>query len=476
MLKKIDSLLLLLLLVTGCASFPTEEGGHAPFSTVSNCEAISLWLEPARERYSNIKISGWNEIDYKNNMSFLFTDENFVPVFGTSFDKLSRPQASKIRKVLSNVSNDCPDNDFIKTVYPGSILSRPFNHRLFNRGFSREFLTERVILERANKNGVAIRKVQQQLSQLGYELGAIDGIYGGRTSEAISAYKKDKGITPANGELNNELLTALNVDSPANAVEVSPRSVSKNSQSDAPQQKTNPDSGKSLYSQYVQTSMDECDAGDAYACFSVSYQFKNKLDDSAMATEYDAKTCLAAKNGSYGEPLKSGYLSPELVEDACFNAKMAVGGIQLSSKELQVEKKRRDAVGNLIPDNDTPLKREMIQEALDINLLQSQGLQPSQAVLKDCVDNYGCAVLGGLVRARWGLEEVMGCELVQSGLALCQFSIKVIVESTINVPGGLRDNMLQGMLAPGRSDGEGLFKFTNGSWRLEGGFLPDESK
>lgn len=220
--------------------------------------------------------------------------------------------------------------------------------------------------------------------------------------------------------------------------------------------------------------MDECDEGDAYSCFSVSYQFRNNLNDLTMAKECDTKTCKAAKRGSYGVPLEFRYLRPQLIDDSCFSAGMAVGGTLLSTEEVQAEQKRRDAVGNLIPANDAPLKREMIQEALDVKLLQSQGLRPSQTVLKDCANNNGCAALEGLVRSRWRLEKVTGCKLVESGLAQCQFRIKGYVEPTINAPGSLRDNILQGSTASAEFDSEGLFRFSNGRWRVVGGFLPEE--
>jgi len=205
--------------------------------------------------------------------------------------------------------------------------------------------------------------------------------------------------------------------------------------------------------------MAKCDQGDAYQCLVVSYNFENSYPDPIKAKEYHAKTCIAADK----DP---GTLTPFNISSSCFNAGMAIGGTRLSSAELQAEQERRDAIGNLISGSAVPLKRETIQEALDVALLESQGLSTGQAALKDCVRNDGCAVLGGIVRARWVLKDVTSCSLVQKDLALCQFEFSASSQSTLSPRGGLRNNLLSGMMAPVKSDGEGLLKLIDGSWRF----------
>jgi len=44
-------------------------------------------------------------------------------------------------------------------------------------------------------SGDSVRKLQQRLTRYGYDLGAIDGIFGPKTEAAVKAYQKDKGIT-----------------------------------------------------------------------------------------------------------------------------------------------------------------------------------------------------------------------------------------------------------------------------------------
>jgi len=54
--------------------------------------------------------------------------------------------------------------------------------------------------------------VQKALLDRGYYQGAVDGDLGPLSRRAISRYKGEHGIKPDNGEITDELLTALNID------------------------------------------------------------------------------------------------------------------------------------------------------------------------------------------------------------------------------------------------------------------------
>jgi localization factor PodJL len=54
-------------------------------------------------------------------------------------------------------------------------------------------------------------EVQQELAQLGYYQGPIDGIVGPVTQAAIAAYQRDNGL-PATGAIDTRLLAALGSD------------------------------------------------------------------------------------------------------------------------------------------------------------------------------------------------------------------------------------------------------------------------
>lgn len=60
------------------------------------------------------------------------------------------------------------------------------------------------------KDATTIRIVQQALNEIGYNCGNPDGIAGGKTTEAITKYQTDKGLT-VNGLVTDELLQSLNV-------------------------------------------------------------------------------------------------------------------------------------------------------------------------------------------------------------------------------------------------------------------------
>ena len=60
------------------------------------------------------------------------------------------------------------------------------------------------------KDSATIKVVQQALNSAGYNCGTPDGVAGGKTTEAITKYQTDKGIT-VNGIITDELLNSLNI-------------------------------------------------------------------------------------------------------------------------------------------------------------------------------------------------------------------------------------------------------------------------
>lgn len=59
-------------------------------------------------------------------------------------------------------------------------------------------------------DSTTIKVVQQALNSAGYNCGTPDGVAGGKTTEAITKYETDKGIT-VNGVITDELLNSLNI-------------------------------------------------------------------------------------------------------------------------------------------------------------------------------------------------------------------------------------------------------------------------
>jgi peptidoglycan hydrolase-like protein with peptidoglycan-binding domain len=52
------------------------------------------------------------------------------------------------------------------------------------------------------------REAQARLQDLGYEV-SVDGVYGEGTERAVRQFQKDRGISPANGELTSDTREAL---------------------------------------------------------------------------------------------------------------------------------------------------------------------------------------------------------------------------------------------------------------------------
>ncbi|MBP3360337.1 MAG: spore cortex-lytic enzyme [Clostridia bacterium] len=67
-------------------------------------------------------------------------------------------------------------------------------------------------LSRRGSRGSEVRAVQLALSELGYYDGAVDGVYGGRTYEAVKCYQSDAGLS-ADGIAGARTLSELGIKS-----------------------------------------------------------------------------------------------------------------------------------------------------------------------------------------------------------------------------------------------------------------------
>lgn len=54
-----------------------------------------------------------------------------------------------------------------------------------------------------------VRQAQVYLNYLGHDTGGIDGLAGGKTTQAIAAYQQGTGLDPADGQVSDALLAAL---------------------------------------------------------------------------------------------------------------------------------------------------------------------------------------------------------------------------------------------------------------------------
>jgi peptidoglycan hydrolase-like protein with peptidoglycan-binding domain len=63
-----------------------------------------------------------------------------------------------------------------------------------------------------------VRQAQERLKELGYYEGAIDGVYGPKTAEAIREYQQGQGLT-ATGRLDQETAQALQIGEVAETTE-----------------------------------------------------------------------------------------------------------------------------------------------------------------------------------------------------------------------------------------------------------------
>lgn len=61
-----------------------------------------------------------------------------------------------------------------------------------------------------------VRKLQTELKDAGYDVGAVDGILGPQTSQALMKYQQDNGM-PATGRIDENTLAKMDIQSPQQA-------------------------------------------------------------------------------------------------------------------------------------------------------------------------------------------------------------------------------------------------------------------
>ncbi len=65
-------------------------------------------------------------------------------------------------------------------------------------------------LYKKGSSGVTVTEIQKRLKAWGYYTGAVDGVYGSRTEEAVRYFQRKNGLTP-DGQVGNLTLAALGI-------------------------------------------------------------------------------------------------------------------------------------------------------------------------------------------------------------------------------------------------------------------------
>lgn len=84
------------------------------------------------------------------------------------------------------------------------------NKTLSALGVSVGLTTSSAVLKKGN-SGSDVRKLQQRLSDLGYSVGTVDGVYGSKTVEAVKKFQRDNYLT-ADGIAGSKTLSKLGIN------------------------------------------------------------------------------------------------------------------------------------------------------------------------------------------------------------------------------------------------------------------------
>lgn len=118
----------------------------------------------------------------------------------TAENKKLKKENKKLKKKVEKLENTEQDESSEETTTDEPALTE---ENTASEPMSQETVTE-------YKDSATIKVVQQALNSAGYNCGTPDGVAGGKTTEAITKYQIDKGIT-VNGIITDELLNSLNI-------------------------------------------------------------------------------------------------------------------------------------------------------------------------------------------------------------------------------------------------------------------------
>lgn len=60
------------------------------------------------------------------------------------------------------------------------------------------------------KDQASVKQVQEKLSEQGYDVGPVDGIFGPKTQQALRKFQQDKGVQPT-GQIDSQTMAALGI-------------------------------------------------------------------------------------------------------------------------------------------------------------------------------------------------------------------------------------------------------------------------
>lgn len=118
----------------------------------------------------------------------------------TAENKKLKKENKKLKKKVEKLENTEQNESSEETTTDEPALTE---ENTASEPMSQETVTE-------YKDSATIKVVQQALNSAGYNCGTPDGVAGGKTTEAITKYETDKGIT-VNGVITDELLNSLNI-------------------------------------------------------------------------------------------------------------------------------------------------------------------------------------------------------------------------------------------------------------------------
>lgn len=248
------------------------------------------------------------------------------------------------------------------------------------------------------------------------------------------------------------------------------------------------------YPAAVENSIEQCDGGDLYACNRLSTVFRvGRVEgpdlDVPKSLEYAKRACTTESQFTcstlgfaymYGAGVeKDEARAREIFTPICAAVKSRIDTVwkdkDLTSKERQDLSLGNDACMRLreLKKNETlvegsvaDFKAGAIQIALDIAMLESGGMESSEENLAECqLGECRIGILGDIVRSRFVLQEVHGCDLIAPDQAICEFSHRLRTTSTLSPSSGWRNTLLKGLVGSVTLQAQMPLRFVDGRWR-----------
>ena len=155
-------------LLSSCATrssgyFNADEGRPEFFGFNNECDALVAWVWQLKSQFPTLTARKANEKIRIHDYKHLFNDDNFIPTFGSPYDKLGKSQKKSIARALQQPKK-CKNADETQLEYFKGLYTNQFLPRVFNTK-STSLPDQELVQDHAVKRRAVLSSVGVELGQ-----------------------------------------------------------------------------------------------------------------------------------------------------------------------------------------------------------------------------------------------------------------------------------------------------------------------